>query len=96
MNNVDQENTSVRKLVVEEIKLLQKSQHPNIVAAFCMYEDIATVSIIMELCTGPTIEKEVETNRPFTEAQAASCFFQIMDAVHYLHDKVGSCSIYNL
>ena len=77
-----------------EINILSKVDHPNIIRLFEIFEDDKHCSLIMEECTGgelfQRILEKAEKDEAFTEKEAATVFKQIMSAVSYCHSQ-GIC-----
>ena len=77
-----------------EINVLSKVDHPNIIRLFEIFEDDKHCSLIMEECTGgelfQRISEKIEKDEAFTEKEAATIFKQIMSAVSYCHSQ-GIC-----
>jgi calcium-dependent protein kinase len=67
-----------------EIDLLKKIDHPNVLKAYEVYQDGTNrMSIIMEFCSGGDLNKRT----PYTEYQARKIASKIVEAVNYLHSK---------
>jgi len=62
-------------------------QHPNIVKVFETFESPANFYIVLELCTGGTLSKDVQHNGAYTEAQAFKVISQLLAAVKYMHNE---------
>ena len=77
-----------------EINVLSKMDHPNIIRLFEIFEDDRHISLIMEHCTGGELFKRIlqraEQDQAFTEKEAAVIFKQLMSAVSYCHSQ-GIC-----
>lgn len=72
-----------------EINFMIKLDHPNIVRLYEVFEDDNFLFLILELCCGgemfDRIVENTEKNEPFTEAEAAKIFQQMMEAINYCH-----------
>lgn len=68
-----------------EIELLKKFDHPNIITAHETFKLRANkkLMIVMELCTGG----DLFSRMPYTEDQVSWSVKQILSAVGYLHEK---------
>ena len=77
-----------------EINVLSKMDHPNIIRLYEIFEDDRHISLIMEHCTGgelfTKIQDRAEKDLAFTEKEAAVIFKQLMSAVSYCHSQ-GIC-----
>lgn len=79
---------------MEEINILSKMDHPNIIKLFEVFEDKRYVYLVMEECIGgelfDKIIDKLQNDTIFTEREAAKIFKQVMSAVCYCH-KEGIC-----
>ena len=77
-----------------EINILSKADHPNIIRIFEIFEDSRYISIIMEYCTGGDLFQKInelaEKDQAFSEKEAVKIFKQLMSAVSYCHSQ-GIC-----
>ena len=77
-----------------EINILSKVDHPNIVRLFEIFEDDKHYSLIMEECTGGELFQKImdkaQKDEAFSEKEAVVIFKQIMSAVSYCHSQ-GIC-----
>ena len=77
-----------------EINVLSKMDHPNIIRLYEIFEDERHISLIMEYCNGgelfTKIQDRAEKDQAFTEKEAAVIFKQLMSAVSYCHSQ-GIC-----
>ena len=75
-----------------EINIMSKCDHPNIIKLNEIYEDKIHLELIMEECCGGSLldillKKMEDKDEVFTEGQAAKIFKQIMSAICYCHDQ---------
>ena len=70
----------------EEIAILSKLDHPNILKLYEVYEDPKRYYIVTELCKGGELFDEITKKVVFTEVEAADLLKQILLAVAYFHD----------
>ena len=72
-----------------EINILVKTDHPNIIKLYEVYEDPRYIFLIMEECTGgelfDRIIQKVKTKQLYTEKEAANIFKQLISAIAYCH-----------
>ena len=77
-----------------EINVLSKVDHPNIIRLYEVFEDDRYISLIMEYCQGGELFKKInelaENDQSFSEKEAVKVFKQLMLAVSYCH-SVGIC-----
>ena len=77
-----------------EINILSRTDHPNIIRLFEIFEDNRYISLIMELCQGEELFKKIndlaENDQSFSEKEAVRVFKQLMLAVSYCHSQ-GIC-----
>ena len=69
-----------------EVQMLQKCDHPNVVNYFETYDDNRFIYLCMELCRGgELLEKFTDKSKKFTEARAASVAHQLLSALNMIH-----------
>ena len=78
-----------------EINIMSKCDHPNIIKLYEIYEDPRYIELIMEQCLGGTlfdrlINRMEEEDETFSEKEAAIIFKQIITAISYCHNQ-GIC-----
>ena len=77
-----------------EINILSKIDHPNVIHIFEIFEDERHISIIMENCTGgeffQKIIEKFEQGQTFTEKEAVPIFKQLISALSCCHSQ-GIC-----
>ncbi|XP_002739535.1 calcium/calmodulin-dependent protein kinase type 1D-like [Saccoglossus kowalevskii] len=69
-----------------EVAVLRKCNHPNIVKLHDIYENKATVYLIMDLVSGGELFDRIVEKGSYTERDAADLIRQVLEAVKYLHD----------
>ena len=75
-----------------EVNIMSKCDHPNIVKLQEIYENGSKYELIMEECIGGTLftrlmDKIDDERETFSEKEAAIIFKQIISAIHYCHDQ---------
>lgn len=70
----------------DEIAILSKLDHPNILKLYEVYSDEKRYYIVTELCKGGELFDEILKKGVFTEKEAANIIQQILQAVSYFHD----------
>ena len=73
------------RLLEEELAILQKVDHPNIVKFDQCYIDHRYVHIVMEHCKGGELFDRIVAAQKFTERHAADIMSQMLSAVKHLH-----------
>lgn len=69
-----------------EIAVLHKIKHPNIVALDDIYESEGHLYLIMQLVSGGELFDRIVEKGFYTERDASRLICQVLDAVKYLHD----------
>jgi calcium-dependent protein kinase len=73
------------KEILNEIDILKKMDHPNIVKIFEFYNTPDGYYLITEFCPDGELFNEILENAPFPEPIAANIMYQIFSAVNYCH-----------
>ena len=79
------EDESQKKKLMQEVHILQKINHKNIVKLFDQFETNKHIVFVMELCAGGDLLNYVRKRRKLTEKYAKFVFQQIMEGIAYLH-----------
>merc|ERR1719361_599212 len=79
----------------DEIDILQTLKHDNIIGLHSVYEDKATLYIVMEECKGGELFQRIVEKERFTEHDAAKVTRQLLSALHYMHsvNNVVHCDL---
>ena len=84
-------NLSNLKKFEKEIELLIKTDHPNIIKLYEVFEDDRFIYLIMEKCNGgelfDRIIIHIQSNKMYTEKDVAKIFQQLISAIVYCHDN---------
>ncbi|XP_059609788.1 calcium/calmodulin-dependent protein kinase type 1-like isoform X2 [Phlebotomus argentipes] len=70
-----------------EIKVLRRLSHPNIVQLLETYEDKVKVYLVMELVTGGELFDRIVEKGSYTEKDASGLIKQVLEAVAYMHEQ---------
>jgi len=70
-----------------EIKVLRRLDHPNVVKLLEAYESKSYVYLVMELVTGGELFDRIVEKGSYTEKDAADLIKQVLSAVAYMHDS---------
>lgn len=76
--------------VMQEIQILRRLKHPNIVALVDAVEDQDYLYVIMELATGGELFDHIVKRGHLTERSARAVVREVLRAVQYLHEQ-GVC-----
>lgn len=68
-----------------EINVLKRLRHPNIVKVFEFFENDDYLYIVMELLNDGELFDKIHRAKRFSEKKAAEYMYQILAGVHYLH-----------
>ena len=79
----------------DEINIMSKCDHPNIIKLCEVYEDSRYIELVMEQCLGGSLLDHLlqnfeEKDAAFSEKEAANIFKQIIRALSYCHNQ-GIC-----
>lgn len=77
---------SKEKELMNEIEMLKKLDHPNIVKVFESYNTKEGYYIITEYCKGGELFDKIMSEAPFEESACAYIMYQILSAVFYCHN----------
>ncbi|KAK2611090.1 hypothetical protein N8I77_004466 [Diaporthe amygdali] len=75
------------RMVYDELDMLQRLKHPNIVRFVDWFESRDKYYIVTELATGGELFDRICEQGKFTEKDAAATIKQVLGAVDYLHSK---------
>jgi len=70
-----------------EIRVLKRLKHPNIVALQEVFEDKTKVFLVMELVTGGELFDRIVEKGSYSEKDAADLIKQVLSAVAYMHEE---------
>ncbi|CAG0884816.1 unnamed protein product [Cyprideis torosa] len=70
-----------------EIAVLRKLRHPNIVNLIDTFECKTRVYLVMELVTGGELFDRIVEKGSYTEQDAADLIRQVLEGVDYMHDQ---------
>ena len=89
MKQIDKSKITDMVTFKNEIEILSKMDHPNIIKLFEVFEDNKFFYLINDLCTGGELLDRIVKKRkeiPFTEKEAAIIFKELVSAISYCHD----------
>jgi serine/threonine protein kinase len=73
--------------LLSELLLLRKLKHPNIVSLHDIFETDTEIYLVMEYCAGGELFDRVITKKTYSEVDAASITYKLLQALDYLHSK---------
>ena len=73
------------KQIVTEIEALIKLDHPNLIKLMEYYETTNKIFLVQELLQGEELYDRIRSSEYFDEAYARSLFYQILDAINFIH-----------
>jgi calcium-dependent protein kinase len=76
-----------KKIIIKEIDILKKTDHPHIVKINEFFEDERFLYIVMELLEGGELFDRIQSVHHFTEKKAGEILFDLLKGVNYLHKQ---------
>lgn len=76
-----------RKMLYDELKILQKLHHRNIIAFKDWFESNEKFYIVTQLATGGELFNRIVQKGNFAEADAIKIVRQLLDAIKYIHSQ---------
>lgn len=73
--------------MINEINILRRLDHPNIIHLYEVYEGKYNIYLVMEHLKGGEIFNEIANNGCFSEKHASIIMLQLLRALDYLHNK---------
>lgn len=73
--------------IIEEVAILNKLDHPNIVRYYETYDDNKYIYLVMELISGGQLFDKItqQENQTFTEFVACQYMFDLFSAINHCH-----------
>lgn len=73
--------------IKEEVKILTKLDHPNIVKYYETYDDVKYMYLVMEYCPGGELFDKIanQKNQMFSEKEAAHIMKKLIRAINHCH-----------
>lgn len=75
------------QMVIDELEMLQRLNHPHIVAFKAWFESREKYYIVTQLATGGELFDRICDYGKFTEKDGVSTIREILDAISYLHNR---------
>ena len=76
-----------RKLIRTEIAILKLVRHTNIIRVVDIFEDMESISIVMELLKGGELFDRIVGRKRFSEMEAYLLLKPLVEAIAYLHTR---------
>jgi calcium-dependent protein kinase len=85
INKISYFGEEEEKSLINEINVLMKLDHPNILKVYEYYNTKRKFFIVSELCTGGELFDQITIVKHFNEKVAAHIFKQLLSAVNFCH-----------
>ena len=72
-------------LVHNEVEILKILKHKNILSLYQLFESPKYIHIVTEVLNGKDLFEQIISKKKFEEGEAKELFFQIIDAMIYMH-----------
>jgi len=82
-----QTDRNVRDVLMTEVEVLKKLDHPNILKLFEVFDTKSTLFMVLELVNGGDLYDSLKKAGRLTEKVAKPIFAQLLAAIHYMHKK---------
>ena len=76
-----------KKKVMQEVSIIKRTRHPNVVKLYETFESNKYVLFSMEMCAGGDLLNYVRKRRKLKENVAKVLFKQIIEAIGYIHTR---------
>eukprot|EP00347_Sterkiella_histriomuscorum_P022146 403331520 len=73
--------------ILNEVMILSKINHPNIIKLIQKYRNKEFYNIILEYCNGGDLKNHLKQNGVFSEISARDLIIQLVSALKYLHEE---------
>lgn len=81
------ENLRMIDQLKNEVTIMQKMHHENIVSFNTLFEDSRNIYLVLELAEKGHLYKRLKAQGTYNEATAAKYMFDILKSVNYLHEQ---------
>ena len=73
--------------IKEEVRILTKLDHPNIVKYYEIYDDVKYMYLVMEFCSGGELFDKIaaQKDQMFQEGEAAKIMKKLLRAISHCH-----------
>ncbi|KAK4468915.1 hypothetical protein MN116_007582 [Schistosoma mekongi] len=80
-------NASTRRLLSQEISILESLHHPNIIRLYEVIETFSRLNLIMEYVAGGDLNRRIKKYGKLSEPVGRIVFAQLIAAVNHLHER---------
>ncbi|CAH8548451.1 unnamed protein product [Schistosoma turkestanicum] len=80
-------NASTRRLLSQEISILESLHHPNIIRLYEVIETFSHLNLVMEYVAGGDLNHRIIKYGKLSEPEARIVFAQLIAAVNHLHER---------
>lgn len=80
-----QGSTQRKITLLDEIEIMLRANHPNIVKVHEYFESSKCVSVVLDYCGGGDMLEFIQKNEGYDESKAKLVFMQLINAIEYLH-----------
>lgn len=80
-------NETSKEKVMQEVRILKRFRHPNVVKLYETFESNKHIVVVMELCAGGDLLNYVRKRRRLKESYAKYIFKQIIEGIAHIHTK---------
>jgi calcium-dependent protein kinase len=77
-----------KKLMMDELKVLEDTDHPNIPKVYALFEDKKNYYIITELVSGGNMLDKMMSMQKISETVTAKVIKQVLLCLNYMHKKM--------
>ena len=74
-------------MLEEEVNIMRRVKHQNIIRMYEAYEDAHKLHLVMECCSGGELFDSIIARGHYSEADARALFRKLIDAVAYMHGQ---------
>lgn len=85
--NKHRTKSSKKPKFLQETEILGCLDHPHIISLIEVIENLNSINIVTEHCSGGELFERIISYKTFTENSAAKLMFQILSAVMYCHES---------
>jgi len=82
-----QTDRNVKDVLMTEVEVLKKLNHPNILKLFQVFDTKSTLFMVLELVNGGDLYDSLKAAGRLAEDVAKPIFAQLLAAIHYMHKK---------
>ena len=72
--------------LLDEVNIMKKANHPNIVKVYEYFEEEETVNVILDYCGGGDMLEYIQDHGAYCSEKGRKIFKQLVDSVDYLHN----------